>query len=229
MEFICIIIVTIIISIILAIVLKINVKKVKQIAQNTMLDELAKKYPENTEIYREILKKLNNEKVIVEENKDIDNCLYIAVTNKIIIAETKNSFTRIQTIAHECLHSVQERQIQLFNFIYSNIYLLYFIIIFILGLIKKLPNEMLFLNIFLILGMVYYFVRAYLENDAMLKARYLAQEYMEEKNILSKEEINKIMHGLDQINSLGIKGVNYSLLLGVLIKAIILALVFLIF
>ncbi len=229
MEFICIIIVTIIISIILAIVLKINVKKVKQIAQNTMLDELAKKYPENTEICREILKKLNNEKVIVEENKDIDNCLYIAVTNKIIIAETKNSFTRIQTIAHECLHSVQERQIQLFNFIYSNIYLLYFIIIFILGLIKKLPNEMLFLNIFLILGMVYYFVRAYLENDAMLKARYLAQEYMEEKNILSKEEINKIMHGLDQINSLGIKGVNYSLLLGVLIKAIILALVFLIF
>ena len=122
MEFICIIIVTIIISIILAIVLKINVKKVKQIAQNTMLDELAKKYPENTEICREILKKLNNEKVIVEENKDIDNCLYIAVTNKIIIAETKNSFTRIQTIAHECLHSVQERQIQLFNFIYSNIY-----------------------------------------------------------------------------------------------------------
>ena len=229
MEFICIIIVTIIISIILAIVLKINVKKVKQIAQNTMLDELAKKYPENTEICREILKKLNNEKVIVEENKDIDNCLYIAVTNKIIIAETKNSFTRIQTIAHECLHSVQERQIQLFNFIYSNIYLLYFIIIFILGLIKKLPNEMLFLNIFLILGMVYYFVRAYLENDAMLKARYLAQEYMEEKNISSKEEINKIMHGLDQINSLGIKGVNYSLLLGVLIKAIILALVFLIF
>lgn len=229
MEFICIIIVTIIISIILAIVLKINVKKVKQIAQNTMLDELAKKYPENTEICREILKKLNNEKVIVEENKDIDNCLYIAVTNKIIIAETKNSFTRIQTIAHECLHSVQERQIQLFNFIYSNIYLLYFIIIFILGLIKKLPNEMLFLNIFLILGMVYYFVRAYLENDAMLKARYLAQEYMEEKNILSKEEINKIMHGLDQINSIGIKGVNYSLLLGVLIKAIILALVFLIF
>ena len=229
MEFICIIIVTIIISIILAIVLKINVKKVKQIAQNTMLDELAKKYPENTEICREILKKLNNEKVIVEENKDIDNCLYIAVTNKIIIAETKNSFTRIQTIAHECLHSVQERQIQLFNFIYSNIYLLYFIIIFILGLIKKLPNEMLFLNIFLILGMVYYFVRAYLENDAMLKARYLAQEYMGEKNILSKEEINKIMHGLDQINSLGIKGVNYSLLLGVLIKAIILALVFLIF
>ena len=229
MKFICIIIVTIIISIILAIVLKINVKKVKQIAQNTMLDELAKKYPENTEICREILKKLNNEKVIVEENKDIDNCLYIAVTNKIIIAETKNSFTRIQTIAHECLHSVQERQIQLFNFIYSNIYLLYFIIIFILGLIKKLPNEMLFLNIFLILGMVYYFVRAYLENDAMLKARYLAQEYMEEKNILSKEEINKIMHGLDQINSLGIKGVNYSLLLGVLIKAIILELVLVIF
>ena len=40
---------------------------------------------------------------------------------------------------------------------------------------------MLFLAIFLVLGLVYYSIRTYLENDAMIKARFLAKEYMEEK------------------------------------------------
>ena len=34
--------------------------------------------------------------------------------------------------------------------------------------------------------MVYYMVRAFLENDAMIKARYLAKEYMEKKKIKAK-------------------------------------------
>ncbi len=42
-----------------------------------------------------------------------------------------------------------------------------------------------------ILGIVYLIVRMYLENDAMIKARYLAKEYMEEKEISTKEEIEK--------------------------------------
>ena len=42
-------------------------------------------------------------------------------------------------------------------------------------------------------------VRAYLENDAMIKARFLAKEYMEEKKISSKEEINKMVYEFDRI------------------------------
>lgn len=47
--------------------------------------------------------------------------------------------------------------------------------------------------IFLILSMIYYAVRVFLENDAMIKARYLAKEYLEEKKISSKEEIEKLV------------------------------------
>lgn len=226
MDFICIIIFILLISIILAIVLKINTKEVKKVAENQELDELAKKYPSNKQICKDILKKLNNEDVTIEEDNNTKNCLYIAMTNKIVIADIKDNFSRMQTIAHECLHSIQDKRIQKFNFIYSNIYLFYFVIVLVLGILKKIPNEMLFLNLFIIMGLVYYAIRIYLEDDAMLKARYLAKEYMEEKACATKEEIAKIVEGFDQINSMGIKGSSYSLLLGVLIKTLILALIF---
>ena len=228
MEYICIIIITCILSITLAIILKINVKKVKKIATNEELDNLVEKYPNNIEICKDILKKLNNETVTIEENKEAENCLYIAIINKILIADTKKSFTRIQTIAHECIHSVQDRRILLFNFIYSNIYLLYFFAILILGIFDKLPNKMMFLAIFILLGLIHFVVRAYLENDAMIKAKYLAKEYMEEAKISTKEEIHKIVEGLENLNNEGIKGVNFSLVLDVLIKTIILSLIFVI-
>ena len=68
-------------------------------------------------------------------------------------------------------------------------------------------------------------VRSYLENDAMIKARYLAKEYMEEANIVSKNDINKLLNGYDEINKLGIKCVNFNLILGVFTKLIIILLI----
>ena len=52
---------------------------------------------------------------------------------------------------------------------------------------------MMFIAIFLILSLIYYAVRVFLENDAMIKARYLAKSYMEEKRLSSKEEIEKLV------------------------------------
>ena len=88
----------------------INLKNIKQICKNEKLDELTKKYPENIEICKWFLKKLNNENVIIEENTSKQSCLYIAITNKILIANIKDTYTRIQTIAHECLHAIQEKR-----------------------------------------------------------------------------------------------------------------------
>ena len=76
-----------------------------------------------------------------------------------------------------------------------------------------------------ILGIVYLIVRMYLENDAMIKARYLAKEYMEEKEISTKEEIEKMIQQYDIVNDLGIKCVHYQLALNVLAKIAILSLV----
>lgn len=225
MEFIIIAIIAIILSILLGYLFDYNKNKIKHIADDKELDELASKYPSNIEICKKYLKKLKNQNVKIEENTESETSLYIAITNKISIANIANSYTRIQTIAHECLHSIQDRKILNFNFIFSNLYILYFFTICILAIFKMLPNKMLFLSIYLLLGMVYYMVRIYLENDAMIKARYLAKEYMEEEKISTPEEINKIVQGFDKINTLGIKCVNYQFFLNIIIKLFIFSLI----
>ena len=225
MEFIIIAIIAVILSVILGILFGYNLKKVKKITENKELDEKIKKYPNNIEICKSFLKKLNNEKVKVEENSDNEASLYIAVTNKILIANISNTYTRIQTIAHECLHSIQNRKILLFNFIFSNIYLIYFFAVLIIAIFGKLPNQMACITTLAILGIVYLIIRMYLENDAMIKARYLAKEYMEEKEISTKEEIEKMIQQYDIVNDLGIKCVHYQLALNVLAKIAILSLV----
>ena len=229
MDLIIISVISALIITILALIFRINLKKVKQIGMEEELNKLSEKYPSNTEICRDILKKLGNEEVIIEEDKNSTTTLYLALTNKIFIADTKNSYTRIQTMAHECLHSIQDKKILMFNFIFSNIYMIYFALIILLTIFRVLNNSMLYLCIFLLLSMVYYMVRAFLENDAMIKAKYLAKEYMQEKSISTKDEIDKIIDGYTRLNDEGIKAVNYQLLLEILIKVIIFSVVALIF
>ena len=222
MEFIIIGIISLILLLVLKIIFGYNQKELEKIANNDELDEISKKYPENIEICKAYLKKLNNEKVEIEENVGAENSLYIVATNKIMIANIKKSYTRIQTIAHECLHSVQDKKLLWFNFIFSNIYILYFLVICILAIFRVLPYEMMFLVGYLILSSVFLVVRGYLENDAMIKARYLAKEYMEEQKISSKEEIQKIVNEFDKINSIGIKATNYYFFMQIMMQLFVL-------
>lgn len=230
MDYIIIMLFLIIMVVIIAIVYEVNLNKLKQfgISEEGKYNKIVDKYPSNIEICKIMLNKLQNNKVKVEEDKNAKTSLYIAITDKILIADVKNSYTRIQTIAHECLHSIQNRKILLFNFIYSNIYLLYFFIVTILALFNKLQNGMLFLSIMLILSYTYYFIRSYLENDAMIKAKFLAKEYMEETKISSKEEIDSIVDSFDKLNNIGIKITNFQLMFETIIKVIILSIAFLI-
>ena len=223
-----IIIIAIISIVIIYSMMKMNIKELEKIALNSELNEIARKYPENIEICRALLEKLGNKTTKIEENENSESTLYIAIQDKISIGNTHESFTRIQTIAHECLHSIQDRKMLIFNFIYSNIYFIYFAIICVLVIIKKLPNEMLYSNIFLILSFIYYVVRVFLENDAMIKAHYLAKEYMEQ-HANATEEIERVVNGFEQINKGCIKGTNCSLFVKIMIKLVIfnaLALIF---
>ena len=224
-----IIIVAILAIIIVRAMMKINVKELEKIALNSELNEITKKYPKNTEICKSILKKLGNENTRIEEDTGSEATLYIAIQDKISIGNTHDSFTRIQTMAHECLHSVQDKKMLIFNFVYSNIYIMYFIIICILSIINKLPNEIMFSNILLILSFIYYVIRIFLEDDAMIKAEYVAQEYMEEQNISSSEEIKKVCNGFKVLNKGCIKGTNCSLFVKIMIKVVIFNVVALIF
>lgn len=224
------IIITAIIAIMIMIILiPINIKKMNKIATDKELNEISEKYPDNTEICKEILLKLENTKTKIEENKDSESTLYFALQDKIYIGNTHGSFTRIQTIAHECLHSIQDRKLLIFNFIFSNIYLLYFVIICILVILKKLQNELVFSNILLIISMLYYAIRMFLENDAMIKAEYLAKEYLNEKQISNKKEIEKLKKGFQELNKGGIIATNSSLFIKIMLKVAVFNLLALIF
>ena len=194
MNLIIIIMLLAVVLLVLAKVYDINMRKLKQFVEyeEKKFNKLIEGYPSNIEICKYILNKLNNSTVKIVEDKEAKTSMYIALSDKIIIADVKNSYTRIQTIAHECLHSVQKRKMQVFNFIYSNIYLLYFIIVTILAILNKLQDSMLYIAIMILFSYIYYFVRSYLENDAMIKAKYLAKEFMEKVKISSDEEIDTI-------------------------------------
>ncbi len=228
MEFIVLLIIVIVMYLILRFIFDFNMKKIKELGEDKELDKLTQKYPENVEICKWYLKKLKNKNVKIEEDKNSNATLYLVMSNKIFIANLKESYTRIQTIAHECLHSIQSKKLLWFNFIFSNIYLVYFGVICILALLKILPMKMTFLSIFIVFSLVYYAVRTYLENDAMIKARFLAKEYMQEKAISTREEIDRIVDKYDELNDIGIRCTNFKFLSSILIKVIILAVIFLI-
>lgn len=229
MELIILLIIMIIIYLISRYIFDVNIKKIKQIGEDKELDKLTQKYPENIEICKWYLKKLKNENVKIEEDKNSNTTLYLVTSNKIFIANLKESYTRIQTIAHECLHSIQSKKLLWFNFIFSNIYLIYFFVICILAIFKILPYGTMFLSILIVLGLTYYAIRTYLENDAMIKAKYLAKEYMQELHISSNEEIEKIINKYDELNDIGIKFTNFQFLSKVLIKTAIFAIILMIF
>ena len=93
-------------------------------------------------------------------------------------------------------------------------------------MINKISNPNIFAIILVMMSMILFFVRSYLENDAMIRARFLAKEYMEEKDVvISKENIDIIVENYDKINFVGIKFTNLSLVVEYLVKVIIYCLV----
>ena len=227
MKYVIILILLLIIIGIGYVIFNIQLKEMKRAGKNKKLDELTSKFPENKEICKSILQTLDNSKVKIKENEDKDNktSLYIAMSDTIFIANIKDTYTRIQTIAHECLHSVQSRRLLLFNFIYSNIYILYFALSIILAIFGVFKDTKLQIIILIILGFFYYVIRSYLETDAMTKAPYLAKEYMleyiEKNPICTKEEIEEVSNEYNRINKLGIPATNFILMVNCIIKVIL--------
>lgn len=215
-----------IILLVLAIILfkfvfKINLKKAKSLQENKELEKITDKFPENIEVAKEMLDMLGNEGVKIEEAKDTGTSLYIAITNKISIADMKNNYARLQTIAHECLHSCQDRTMLLFNFIFSNINMIYFFVISILTIFKIINNQILQIAILMLFTLIQFSVRSFLEIDAMTRAKFLAKEYMEKKKLCTNKEKEELLNEYDKINKVGIPFVVDNLLTNGLIRVLI--------
>lgn len=230
MEYTVCIVLLIITIILYWIVFKINIRKIKSLEKNDELTEITDKFPENIEIANEMLDMLSVGVRCtcpkIEQATNTKTSLYIAITNKIIIADMKNNYARIQTIAHECIHSGQDRRLLLFNFIFSNISLLYFVIITLLTLFKVIDISMLQVFILTLLALIKFSVRSFLEIDAMTRSRYLAEKYIN-KTVgahdcaLSENDITKLLAGYDKINRLGIPFVINNLLTNAIVQILV--------
>lgn len=205
----------------LKVILGVNVKQIKELAKNQELDNLTNLFPENIQIARSMLKMLDNTNVKIEEEKESKTCLYLISSNKIIIANIADTYTRIQTIAHECLHSVQDKKLLWTQYLISNCYLFYFVIIIALSIFHVIVNPLIYILILAIIGMIQYIIKSILEMDAMIKAKYLAKQYLKENNIGNKEERKKLIQAYDELNKPGIPAVNYTLIRSVIIKIMI--------
>ena len=211
---------------VLKFIFKISIKEIKKLGNNEELDELTAKLPDNITICEEILKIINNETVKIKEseNEKSDTSLYIAITDTIIIAKIKESYTRVQTIAHECIHSIQDRALLLANFVISNIYLLYFISIIPLTIFGIIKNTNMQIFILLFIGFNHFAIRNILEIDAMIRAKYLAKQYLLNTEMYSANEINKIEIAYDNLNEKGIKTTEYFLMCNAMAKVVVYAL-----
>lgn len=206
-----------------------DIKKLKKLGYDKNLNEITNKLPENKAICKDILKILNNENVKIEESESSQTSLYIVFSNSIIIANIKNTFTRVQTIAHECLHSVQNKRTLFFNFIFSNVYYVYFISICILTILKINLFSTTALFALTIFSFINYIIRSYLEINAMTNAKLLAEQYLKEEGTLTEREQEKILKNYDEINNIGIRLYNYTLIIKNIIKIIIYSIICAIF
>ena len=208
MESLIIFILVVIIIVILKIMLGSNKKIIMQIANNEKLNNIVKKLPENIDICKDILKKLRNNKVKIEEQENT-NCFYFIATDKIILNKDKKYITRVQTIAHECIHSTQNKKILWFNYIFANLLNIFWLIITILTITGVITLYALFSAIILICIIVFYVIRSYLEIEAMTKAKYIAKEYLEENQV---KETDEIVEEYEKLNDVGIKYTCYKLI-----------------
>lgn len=220
-----VIIISVITLIILKIFLNVNFKEIKKLEFRNLeeLKKISNKLPSSEHICRDILDKFNDKDVKVKIEPEYNSCLYTIFNNTITIGKFKQDYMKPQTIAHECIHSQQNRKILWSNFIFSNIYLIYFAVVFILTIFNKLPYTNIHLIILIFLSFIHYIVRINLENEAMIKAKFIAKEYIEEKKILNDKDKNKLLEEYENINEIGIPFTNYYIISMNIIKIMLYA------
>lgn len=230
MNEIIIIAICIITMVILKISLNIKFKSLKELKNRKAEDlkNIHNKFPTDEEICTNILGKLNVKNVEINVNEEYTSCLYTVFNNTITIGKFKEQYMKLQTLAHECIHASQDKKTLWANFIISNVYNLYFIVVLILSLFNKIQNTNLFIYVLIFLGIIQYSIRNYLENDAMIKAKSVAKEYLEDAKILTEEENNKLLKEYEEVNKIGIPFYQFLLIFNMVIKVIVFCIIALI-
>ena len=157
-----------------------------EVIHDNVVSKVVKEIGDNENVAREILNYIGNDRTKVECNKDenIKSSFYNCNTDRIIIKNTDDleDCSRIIHIAHECIHSIQEKKLLKTHFILSNIQILYFLGIFIYFFYNKAPNlrlSLLLVQVFIFITT--FFIKIVLESDATYRGPELAFQYLEDK------------------------------------------------
>lgn len=167
----------------------------KEMSFDEELSPVIASLPENKIMCEEILKKVSS-KVDVEYNpyEEAKGSFYNHRKNKIVVRNNKElgDISRVVHIAHECVHTTQKRSFLNMNFIFSNIQMLYFLMLIILrffNIHSNIIEELLFIQILLVL--MTFFVKVVIESDACYRSVGLAEEYLKDK--IDEEKLKKYL------------------------------------
>ena len=167
-------------------VLKKNSKKRKE------LDSIIGKLPNSDIVTKDILKIIGNNKTEYVFDEDIKGNYYVYLNDKIYLSSKqsdKNNYERLCVIAHECIHSIQPKLLQNFNFILSNIEIIFFIAYIILYFFK-ISNLYVYIS-YLIIAILSIIPRTILELWAIIKAPQISKNYLNNK-ILNEKEVENV-------------------------------------
>ncbi len=180
-----------------------RIKELKRLKNKPEYDAITAKLADNMTLGKLILTKLGNQHTIIEETNDLQT-LYIAISDKITVSKEEKNYTRVQTLVHECIHSIQPRKILLFHFIFGNIYFLSIFVVSILTIFHMIPNKILTFNILLIMAILFFTVKIYLELDAMTRAPFITEKILKENESISEEEKRKLQKGYQEVNKIAV-------------------------
>lgn len=201
---------------ILLIILNFNsLKEIKKLSSDKALDDVVKNLPSNDEICYK-LQEIVGSKCDVELDDNTKSSAYIFFKNKIILSnnnESKNNFSRILFIAHECIHSIQSKRDHIINFVFANIKNVFDIFLLIYLILGKGSFELIMIS-FMISFFSFYF-RMQLEVDAVYRSVTLSRKY------LSKFNLENIADKYEDIVSKTVNGMYYAYTMPTIIKTII--------
>jgi len=147
---------------------------------NFDIKQIVNDLPDNNIIAKYTLEKLNNKTTKIVFDNDIKGNYYVFLNDTIYLSnKDADKYKRLTVICHECVHSIQNKALQLINFIFSNLEVIIFVIFAILKLLNKFTNTLTWT--YLTVVIISLIPRFILEIHASLKSITLTKEYVNEK------------------------------------------------
>ncbi len=165
----------------------INIKmtnEMKKLASDETYDKVIAKLPNNKEVCEEFQKILGTNCEIALDST-AKSSAYIFFLNKIILSDTeeaRKNFSRILFIAHECVHSVQSKNLHISNFILKNIVNIFTIVLLVLLCMNKITLNT--LMIYFLISFISFCVNMAMESDAIYRSLILSKKYLEKRECI---------------------------------------------